>query len=39
MPAGVADDLLRKAIIIELEARGWRRITPPRGSAFLLPAT
>jgi hypothetical protein len=30
-------DRLRKAIIAELEARGWRRVSPPRGTAFYLP--
>jgi len=27
---------LRGAAIIELERRGWRRLSPPRGSAFFL---
>lgn len=30
-------DRLREATIAELERRGWRRRTPPRGSAFDLP--
>jgi hypothetical protein len=30
-------DRLREATIVELEGRGWRRRTPPRGSAFDLP--
>jgi len=30
-------DALRMAVIIELEDRGWRRVTPPRGTAFYLP--
>jgi hypothetical protein len=30
-------DRLREATIAELELRGWRRRTPPRGSAFDLP--
>lgn len=30
-------DGLRKAVIAELEARGWRRASPPRGISFFLP--
>jgi len=30
-------DGLRKEVISELEARGWERVSPPRGSTFLLP--
>lgn len=32
-------DRLRQAIIAELEGRGWRRVSPPRGIAFVLPDT
>lgn len=30
-------DALRKEIVLELEHRGWRRASPPRGSSFYLP--
>jgi hypothetical protein len=30
-------DALRKEVIRELESRGWRRASPPRGIAFHLP--
>ena len=30
-------DTLRAAIVSELEGRGWERISPPRGSSFVLP--
>lgn len=29
-------DGLRKAVLIELEAENWERVTPPRGSVFLI---
>jgi hypothetical protein len=31
-------DSLRKELILELEHRGWRRASPPRGVSFYLPA-
>jgi hypothetical protein len=31
-------DALRKEVILELEHKGWRRASPPRGIAFYLPA-
>ncbi|MBI2708088.1 MAG: hypothetical protein HYX34_00075 [Actinobacteria bacterium] len=30
-------DRLRKKVILELEHRGWRRASPPRGVSFFLP--
>lgn len=30
-------DRLRKEVIVELEARSWQRIAPPRGITLLLP--
>ena len=30
-------DRLRAAVIAELTTRGWRRVSEPRGSAFILP--
>lgn len=30
-------DALRVEVIVELEARGWRRASPPRGIGFYLP--
>jgi hypothetical protein len=30
-------DLLRKAVIERLEASGWQRLAPPRGSSFEIP--
>lgn len=32
-------DGLRLAILRQLQQRGWRRVTPPRGSAFDIPLT
>lgn len=31
-------DRLRKEVILELEHRGWRRASPPRGVSFYLPS-
>lgn len=30
-------DKLRASLAVQLERRGWRRISPPRGSSFVIP--